>query len=133
MTLEGLVGDNFGWKLDEWIQCAPPKKAKGPKPVTIDYKDVDPRAVEDAAALAFLDSVKATLTERAKSYPPYSEEADNISAVWSALHKDKCLSAQEVAELMLVMKLVRYSAGNTPDSLTDLVGYAARIRGMGND
>lgn len=89
------------------------------------------RTKEDDKAAAFLDSVKATLTERATTYPPYSDEAYKVSLIWSALQDHKAISPQDVAELMLIVKLVRHAGGNSPDSLVDLVGYAARLHGMG--
>ena len=88
------------------------------------------RGEEDGAATAFLEEVGKTLTERAGSYPPYSIEASKVAQVWNALHPGAGLGVEDVALFMMIVKLVRLSAGNSPDSLTDLVGYAARLRGM---
>lgn len=88
------------------------------------------RAAEDGRAAEFLDSVKATLLERAGTYPPYSEEAEKVARIWNALKPGAGMSREDVALFMAVVKLVRASAGNSPDSWTDLVGYAARVRGM---
>jgi hypothetical protein len=91
------------------------------------------RAKQDAKAGQFLDSVKATLTDRATTYPPYSEEAEKVAKIWNALKPGTGLSREDVALFMLIVKLVRLGAGNSPDSLVDLVGYAARLEGMQAD
>lgn len=88
------------------------------------------RATQDARAKEFLDEVADTLTQRAKSYPAYSVEAAKVCLVWNAL-KDSQLTPQDVALFMVIVKLVRLEAGNSPDSLVDAVGYLARLEGMG--
>ena len=92
--------------------------------------DLDPRAQEDESAAKFLDGVKATLTERATTYPAYSEEADKVAQIWNALHPDWPIRSKDVPLLMIITKLVRHADGNSADSLIDLVGYAARLQGM---
>lgn len=88
------------------------------------------RAKQDARAKEFLDDVAATLTARAATYPAYSVEASNVAQVWNTLNTARPLAPQDIAKLMMIVKLVRHSAGNSPDSLVDLVGYAARLEGM---
>lgn len=88
------------------------------------------RKKEDRIARDFLDGVKETLTERAITYPPYSEEAEKVAAIWTALNPTRPLHPGDIPSLMMITKLVRLGSGNTQDSLTDLCGYAARFQGM---
>lgn len=92
--------------------------------------DIDPRAQEDEAAGKFLAEVKDTLTARASTYPAYSDEAIKVAAVWNTLHPDFLLEAHHIPAMMMIVKLVRDAGGNSPDSLIDLCGYAARKAGM---
>jgi len=89
------------------------------------------RNIEDKKAKDFLRRVGDTLDARATTYPAYSAEAKQVSAVWNVLYSNKHMTPADVAVLMLIVKLVRFSAGNSPDSLIDLVGYAARLEGIG--
>lgn len=88
------------------------------------------RGIEDARAAEFLNTVIDTLKERAQTYPAYSEEARKVAQVWNVLHEDD-LDPKDIAELMMIVKLVRLAGGQSGDSLIDLVGYAARLEGMG--
>ena len=92
--------------------------------------DLDPRAQEDASAAKFLDGVKATLTERASTYPAYSEEAQRVAEIWNVLVPANPLRPSDIPMLMMITKLVRNAGGNSPDSLVDLVGYSARLQSM---
>jgi hypothetical protein len=84
------------------------------------------RQREDKRAGAFLEAVKATLIQRATTYPPYSEEAQKVADVWTTLHPDRPLRQEDVPVLMRIVKLVRAASGNSPDSLIDEAGYLAR-------
>lgn len=88
------------------------------------------RELEDAAAVAFLGTVNATLTARAGTYPAYSDEAQRVANIWAALYPEAAMTPQQVPAFMMVVKLVRDAGGNSPDSLIDLCGYAARKAGM---
>lgn len=92
--------------------------------------DIDPRAQEDEAASKFLANVKDTLTARAGTYPAYSDEAHKVAGIWNHLFPESMMTAQQVPAFMMVVKLVRDAGGNSPDSLIDLCGYAARKAGM---
>ena len=86
--------------------------------------------MEDEDAGKFLASVKDTLTARAGTYPAYSDEAFKVANIWATLHPEMPLQAYHIPQLMMITKLVRDAGGNSPDSLIDLCGYAARKAGM---
>lgn len=88
------------------------------------------RATEDASAKQFLYDVLDTLKERATTYPAYSQEAQRVSLIWSTLYPASPITPAQVPAFMMVVKMVRLAEGNSPDSLTDLVGYAARQASM---
>lgn len=92
--------------------------------------DSTQREKEDRTASEFLASVKDTLTARADTYPPYSDEAQKVANIWAVLHPEVAMTPEHVPAFMMIVKLVRDAGGNSPDSLIDLCGYAARKAGM---
>lgn len=88
------------------------------------------RQSEDAAAKEFLHNVIDTLRERAITYPPYSDEALKVMMIWNALYPANMIEAKQVPLFMRIVKMVRQTSGNSPDSLIDEAGYIARQAGM---
>lgn len=80
------------------------------------------------SASEILCAVDNIIGERGKQYDPDSKEqersADKIAKIFSAL-KGVDFTAQDVWDLMIVLKLVRSQNDNGVDSRLDLVGYAA--------
>jgi uncharacterized protein DUF6378 len=61
--------------------------------------------------------------QRRADYGPVEESFETIAAMWSA-YLEVGLSAQDVAMLMVLLKVCRYGESRTWDSLVDIAGYA---------
>lgn len=88
------------------------------------------RELEDEAASKFLCDVSDILKERGGVYPPYSEEANKVAAIWNAIFPERQIKPHEVPLIFRITKMVRGASGKVPDSLLDEAGYLARQAGM---
>lgn len=81
----------------------------------------------------FLEEVSSILEDRGASYPSYSEEAEKISKVWSALYPQYAIPPRMVPRFMMIVKQVRDSGSQKDDHLVDLVGYTTKAAEMGHE
>lgn len=63
-------------------------------------------------------------TDRQASYGTPEDSFTAIAKVWSVVLKTEITAAQ-VCQCMIGLKLVRMTAGNKPDNAVDAAGYAA--------
>lgn len=68
--------------------------------------------------------------ERAADYGPAEENFQTIANLWqdylyTAVGVESVISAQDVAHLLILMKIARQANGHKRDNLVDIAGYAA--------
>lgn len=61
--------------------------------------------------------------QRLIDYGPCEASLVKIANMWS-IYLDHGVTAQDVAMMMVLLKVCRYSEGGTWDSLVDIAGYA---------
>lgn len=61
---------------------------------------------------------------RQDDYGPPDESFNRIAAAWTAYH-GSAFTAQDVAMMMIMLKVCRTQQAATEDSLIDIAGYAA--------
>ena len=77
-----------------------------------------------------LPIVDKILIERESQHGDPKENLDRVAAYWSN-HLSLNLTRQDVAIMLMQLKMARLNTGNEPaDSLRDLIGYAAIATGM---
>lgn len=75
-----------------------------------------------------LDQVKQVLDEREKNYDSPRENFTRIAGYWNILLEGKLtrpITPEEVALMMVLMKVAREQHQHKEDNLVDLIGYAA--------
>lgn len=62
--------------------------------------------------------------QRAQDYGKVEDNFGTIAQLWGA-YLDKTISCEDVASLMVLLKIARIKGGSTADSWVDVAGYAA--------
>ena len=62
--------------------------------------------------------------QRAQDYGKVEDNFGTIAQLWGA-YLDKAISCEDVAALMVLLKIARIKGGSTVDSWVDVAGYAA--------
>ncbi len=75
-----------------------------------------------------LDAVKAVLEGREKNYDNPKDNFDRIAAYWTVrlgekLQPGQAVTAQDVSDLMILMKVAREQFRHTEDNYLDIIGY----------
>lgn len=72
-----------------------------------------------------LDQARECVTgQRAQDYGKVEDNFGTIAQLWGA-YIDKTISCEDVAALMVLLKIARIKEGSTDDSWVDVAGYAA--------
>lgn len=72
-----------------------------------------------------LDQARERVTgQRAQDYGKVEDNFGTIASLWGA-YLDKTISCEDVAALMVLLKIARIKGGSTDDSWVDVAGYAA--------
>lgn len=72
-----------------------------------------------------LETALAVLHEREEQHGKKTQNLQMIAALWS-IYLNVPVSASEVAQMMVLLKIARSQNGNyNPDDFVDAVGYAA--------
>lgn len=72
-----------------------------------------------------LDNARECVTgQRSQDYGNAEDNFGTIASLWGA-YLDKTISCEDVAALMVLMKIARIKGGSTDDSWVDVAGYAA--------
>lgn len=72
-----------------------------------------------------LDKARECVTgQRAQDYGKVEDNFGTIASLWGA-YLDKTISCEDVAALMVLLKIARIKGGSTDDSWVDVAGYAA--------
>ena len=72
-----------------------------------------------------LDQARECVTgQRAQDYGNVEDNFGTIASLWGA-YLDKTISCEDVAALMVLLKIARIKGGSTDDSWVDVAGYAA--------
>jgi hypothetical protein len=72
-----------------------------------------------------LDAVKEILSQRQAEHGKADACFEKIAGFWS-FYLDRKLDSQDIACLMILLKIARQSTGsNHPDNLLDAIGYSA--------
>lgn len=62
--------------------------------------------------------------KRSQDYGKVEDNFGTIASLWGA-YLDKTISCEDVAALMVLLKIARIKGGSTVDSWVDVAGYAA--------
>lgn len=62
--------------------------------------------------------------QRAHDYGEVEDSFGTIAQLWG-VYLDKTISCEDVAALMVLLKIARIKGGSTADSWVDVAGYAA--------
>lgn len=72
-----------------------------------------------------LDQARERVTgQRDQDYGKAEDNFGTIASLWGA-YLDKTISCEDVAALMVLLKIARIKGGSTADSWVDVAGYAA--------
>lgn len=72
-----------------------------------------------------LDQARECVTgQRSQDYCKVEDNFGTIAQLWGA-YLDKTISCEDVAALMVLLKIARIKGGSTDDSWVDVAGYAA--------
>jgi hypothetical protein len=81
------------------------------------------------------EAIDLVTGQRAIDYGDATESHERIAHMWNCYLRlsDSSISAQNVAVMMILLKIVRLSNRPTPDGFVDICGYAALASEMGLD
>lgn len=72
-----------------------------------------------------LDNARERVTgQRSQDYGKVEDNFSTIAQLWGG-YMDKTISCEDVAALMVLLKIARIKGGSTDDSWVDVAGYAA--------
>ena len=72
-----------------------------------------------------LENARECVTgQRAQDYGKVEDNFGTIAQLWGG-YLDKTISCEDVAALMVLLKVARIKGGSTDDSWVDVAGYAA--------
>jgi hypothetical protein len=74
----------------------------------------------------FHEALRIITGPRREAYGPAKESFGRVAAMWSVILKTE-VTASQVAQCMIGLKLVRQSNKHDRDNLVDILGYAGLI------
>ena len=74
----------------------------------------------------FLEASRTVKGPRRIAYGPAKESFSRIASMWSVILKNE-VTASQVAQCMLALKLIRESNSHSRDNVIDIIGYAGLI------